>query len=190
MALLADLADFHGRLRQREPAGGVLLAPEQERLGADGAAESLHASRARRLEVELLGTRGIAWPRGPGGVGFGEKLRAAGLGHRGHRLDGPGLVQGVRAARDQEQGDPPHGRSAPSAVASTGTNPESCAPARAARPCSDFESRSNACKSTRARLMSSRPVTVESSALGTGAEVCSVCSFAAKGSFCSAAACA
>jgi len=49
--LFAELADLHRTLREPQPLGAILLAPEPERLGADGAGERLGATwvGARRL---------------------------------------------------------------------------------------------------------------------------------------------
>src|SRR5947199_60687 len=91
----------------------VLLAPDAERLRADGAGEGLRVARvrARRLQEEFLGSRGLVrlYPPRPGGVGIGEKLRGGSSRRRTDRFDRRRLVQRLRATdAEDDRGDGPH----------------------------------------------------------------------------------
>ncbi len=106
--LLAELADHHRTLREPQPLGAVLLAPEPERLGADGAGERLGAVGigARRLQIEALGRGGLSrlGPPRPRGIGFGEELGGPGARGRGDRFDRRRLVERARAGGAEEEG--------------------------------------------------------------------------------------
>jgi len=105
--LLAELADLHRTLREPQPLGAVLLAPEPERLGADGAGERLGATGvgARRLQIEVLGSGGLSRlsPPRPGGIGFGDELGGPGPRGRGDRFDRRRLVERARAGGAEEE---------------------------------------------------------------------------------------
>jgi len=111
--LLAQLAGDHRALGEAGPLGAVLLAPDAERLRADGAGEGLRVARvrARRLQIELLGSRDLVRlsPPGPGGVGVSEKLRGGTSRRRTDGLDRRRLVQRLRAtSAEHDRGDAPH----------------------------------------------------------------------------------
>jgi len=105
---LAKLAEHDGALGQSQPLGSVLLAPDAECLGPDGAGERLGTAciGADRLQVEVLRRRrpaGLASLR-PGRIRLREQLRHAGARLGGDRLDGRRLVQSARARGAEDDG--------------------------------------------------------------------------------------
>jgi len=111
-ALLAELADRNRFLGEPQALGAVLLAPQPERLGADGAGERLGPVRigARGLQIEVLGGGGFSrlGPPRPRCIGLGEELGRPGARGRRDRLDRRRLLQRARAGGAEEEGRSSH----------------------------------------------------------------------------------